>query len=201
MADFPTPFDQSPEYQTPILTNQVNDTNMEPSPKVFYRTPRNWLILIFIIIPFVNGIAISCSMYYEISNNDEDNTPLFICLFPLIFSLVGIIIGCVFPFYFTITIDNYLGIIIIRSRKFCLCCNRPNTIEIKNIEQALVEIDPNTNIRVFGTKIDAFKLTFKLFDGRKIKAFSGVIDYKGASVKVANILRISLPKNIQIIEN
>ena len=201
MADFPTPFDQSPEYQTPILTNQVNDTNMEPSPKVFYRTPRNWLILIFIIIPFVNGIALLCFMYYEISNNDEDNTPLFICFFPLIFSLAGIFLGCVFPFYFTITIDNYLGIIIIRSRKFCLCCNRPNTIEIKNIEQALVEIDPNTNIRIFGTKIYTFKLTFKLFDGRKIKAFSGVIDYKGASVKVANILRISLPKNIQIIEN
>ena len=201
MADFPTSFDQSPEYQTPILAKKINDINIEPSSKVFYRTPKNWFMILFIIIPFVSGIGISYSMYNDISSNENDNSPIFICLFPLVFSLVGIVIGCIFTFYFTITIDNYLGIIIIKSRKFCLCCIKPKIIEIKNIQQALVEIDPNTRIRIFGSNIDAFKLTFKLFDGREIKAFSGVIDYKGASKILTNILINSLPKNIQIIEN
>ena len=104
-------------------------------------------------------------------------------------------------FFFTVTIDNYLGIIIIKKIKFCLCCIKPKIIEIKNIEQALVEIDPGTKFRIFGSEFNAFRLNFKLFDGGNIKAFSGVIDREGESLKLVNFLRVSLPKNIQIIGN
>ena len=207
MSDFVTPFNPSSDYQTPISDCQTphginepinnNDNDLQ---KVIYKTPKNMAgcfmsVILFIVGLIVTSIIIFISIYYN-------NLPLiFNSFFSLLFLIIGFVLGSYFSIYFIISIDANSGIVVIKSKKTFFCFNKKTTIEIKNIQQVLVETDKFVTYNEGGKRYYSFKVIFRLFDERDIIGCSGVIDKNNSGRNAFDIIRKALPQYIPVFLN
>ena len=97
---------------------------------------------------------------------------------------------------YIIEIDNSVGTIIIRSKKIFFCFNKSNIININEVRQVVVKIDPKTHYEVNGVHYNAFEIIFQLVNGQDVKGYSGVIDKNGEGRRATSIIRSGIPLNI-----
>ena len=206
MSDFITPFnpssDQTPisDCQTPYGINEPINNKDNDLQKVIYKTPKNRAACFLSIIFFIFGLIPTCLIiFFSIYFKD-----VFLTLhtfFPLLISAVGFALGSYFSKYFIITIDANSGIVVIESKKPFCCFNKKTTIEIKNIQQVLVETDKFVSYKSGKNTYYSFKVIFKLFDERDIIGCSGVIDKNNSGRNAFDIIRKALPQYIPVFLN
>ena len=185
-----------PNYQIPMNTPPEYSSVPVNSPlsRVEYKTPCNCIVGTIVVIFFIVGFGLfTLLLVMAISGA---SIPFFVVGFPLIFGIVSIILGSCSSLNFIIEIDNSVGTIFIRSKKIFFCCNKSNIININEVRQVVVKIDPTTNYEINGVHYNAFEVIFQLVNGQDVKGCSGVIDKNGEGRRAASIIRSGIPRNI-----
>ena len=196
MTDF-YPMEVATPQQQPLNVNQnYNSFNMSgPDSNVTYTTPCNYIIGVIIVAFFIMGTAFFALIIFLAIYN-EDAKLIFVCPFPLIFTVVSIVLGIRRNIYYTITVDHYLKTVNIKSKRMCICCSKSNSIQISEIRQVIIRIDHGTSYNINGVYYNAFEIIFKLINGNDVRGCSGVINKNNEGARAASILRNSLPQNI-----
>ena len=128
--------------------------------------------------------------------SNGDGKFVLISLFPLVFSIVATVLGIKYDLCASITVDQYLQTVVIKSKKMCCCYSGSNIIQISEIQQVIVQIDQTTSYRINRVNYNAFEIIFKLVNGREVRGCSGVINKNNEGARAASILRNGLPSNI-----
>ena len=179
------------QYQPPIQVNQPYNSSRT---NIHYRTPINFILVLMFFSFFFTGIGVTIQMFSEMSS--DDNQYIYFNFFPLIFTLVAIILGSILSLYYVIDIETSFNTIIIKKVKICCCFNKKTIIQINELQQVIVQTDYSTSYSIFGATYNGFEIIFKLVDGREIKGFSGVIDRNDEGRKAFNLIKNALPHNI-----
>ena len=131
MTDIPTPFNSSPDNQTPIsqletpfeITEPININTNNDLPKITYKTTSNWTACVMSTSFFICGlIPTSAMLIISIYNHKPEY--MLISIFAILVLITGIFFGSYFSIYFLLTIDVNAGIVIVKSRKTCFCFNK-----------------------------------------------------------------------------
>ena len=197
MTDFYSMETAGPQ-QEPLTINQGYNSTYMPGPNVSYSTSCNCVIGTVITGFFIIGTSMfGFMMYFAITTQERELA--FVSLFPLIFTIVAIVLGCKYHLCLSITVNYNLQTVVIKIIKLCFCCSKSKTIQIKEIHQVYVEIDDNNVQIINGVRYNTFEIIFKLVDGRKVMGCSGVINRNNEASRVASILRNALPPNITVL--
>ena len=198
MTDCLTSSNNSSDYQSnSIGVNSFNSNCENPSSKLTYRSPIIYQMSIIFVICFIIGFGLSCFIIY-ISIHNKKFKFLFYLICSFMFLIISVVIGIKFNFYLNIKIDTDLGIVYIKTIKLFFFNKKSNKIEIKNISQVSIIIDPLKHFQINYEHYDCFKIIFKLLDGKEISGNTLVKEPFIEGNKVYDILKISLPKNIEI---
>ena len=187
VPNYQIPMSTPPEYSSSVPVNS-------PLSRVEYKTPCNCIVGTIVVIFFIVGFGLFGFMLVLAITGGS--IPIFVVFFPLIFGIVSIILGSCFSMNYIIEIDNSVGTIIIKSKKMCFCLNKSNIININEVRQVVVKIDPTTNYEINGVHYNAFEVIFQLVNGQEVKGCSGVIDKNGEGRRAAGIIRSGIPQNI-----
>ena len=187
--DYQIPMNTPPEYSSSVPVNS-------PLSRVTYKTPCNCVVGTIVVIFFIVGFGLfGVLLTLYISGG---SIPIFAVGFPLIFGLASVCLGSCVAMNHTIEIDNSVGTIITKSKKIFFCFNKTNIININEIRQVIVKIDPTTNYEINGVHYNAFEVIFQLVNGQEVKGCSGVIDKNGEGRRAASAIRSGIPRNIPL---
>ena len=143
---------QTPMNPTPIDVN----FNMGAVGRVTYKTRCNYIIGIIAIAFFIFGFGISALLFYLYFTSE--NEEIYMCFLPLIFGVVSIILGSCMSLCSTIDIDNSSGTVTLAKKKLFFCFNKTEVIQIREILQVVVKIDPTTTYAENGVIMMPLKL-------------------------------------------
>ena len=196
MTDF-YPMGTAAPQQEPLTINQGYNSNYMPGPdsNVTYNTPYNCVVGAVTTVFFIIGAALFIFMIALAIANQEGKFVL-ISLFPLVILLVSIFLGSRFNVSHSIIVNHYLQTVIIKSKRMCFCFSKSNSIQIKEIQKVIVQIDHTTTYNINGVDYDAFEIIFKLIDKREVRGCSGVINKNNEGARAASVLRNALPPNV-----
>ena len=196
MTDF-YPMGTAASQQEPLTVNQEYNTNYMPGPgsNVTYTTPCNCIIGAIVTVFFIFGTTFFIVLI-ALAISNQDGKFVLISLFPLVFSIVATVLGIKYDLCASITVDQYLQTVVIKSKKMCCCYSGSNIIQISEIQQVIVQIDQTTSYRINRVNYNAFEIIFKLVNGREVRGCSGVINKNNEGARAASILRNTLPPNI-----
>ena len=196
MTDF-YPMGTAAPQQEPLTVNQGYNTNYMPGPgsNVTYTTPCNCVTGAIVTIFFIFGTTFFIVLI-ALAISNQDGKFVLISLFPLVFSIVATVLGIKYDLCASITVDQYLQTVVIKSKKMCCCFSKTNVIQISEIQQVIVQIDQTTSYRINRVYYNAFEIIFKLGNGREVRGCSGVINKNNEGARAASILRNALPPNI-----
>jgi hypothetical protein len=187
--NYQIPMNSPPEYSSSVPVNS-------PLSRVEYKTPCNCITGVIVVSFFIMGFGIFGFLLTLYISDNSSAPPFYILLIPLLFGIISIILGSCSSMNFIIEIDNSVGTIFIRSKKIFFCFNKSNVININEVRQVVVKIDPTTNYEINGVHYNAFEVIFQLVNGQDIKGCSGVIDKNGEGRRAASIIRSGIPRNI-----
>ena len=196
MTDF-YPMGTSAPQQEPLTVNQGYNTNYMPGPgsNVTYTTPCNCITGAIVTVFFIFGTTFFIVLI-ALAISEQDGKFVLISLFPLVFSIVATVLGIKYDLCASITVDQYLQTVVIKSKKMCCCYSGSNIIQISEIQQVIVQIDQTTSYQINRVNYNAFEIIFKLVNGREVRGCSGVINKNNEGARAASILRNALPPNI-----
>ena len=196
MTDF-YPMGVAAPQQEPLTVNQGYNSNYMPGPGsiVTYSTPCNCIIATVTTFFFIMGSSTFILMI-ALAIANQDGKFVLISLFPLFIIVFVTVLGSKFNLCTSITVDHYLQMVIIKSKRICCCFSKTNTIQIGEIQYVIVQIDHKTNYNINGVNYNAFEIIFKLVNGREVRGCSGVINKSNEGARAASILRNALPPNI-----
>ena len=194
-SDYNTPNSQTPFSQNNANQNQSSIKVNQQQPyagngiSVTYRTPCKCVIYIIIchsLFLIILGTTIFIIMFSQ-------NVNILIYLFPLIITLIGLLMGICNTLGTSINVEPYFGIITITDKKLFCCFNRKRKVQINQIQQIIVESYVSR-----GDEYDYnySKLMFKLVDGKEVKGFDMFDDDKKEGRNAFVILRSGVPQNI-----
>ena len=185
-----------PNYQIPMNTPPEYSSVPVNSPlsRVEYKTPCNCVVGTIVVAFFIVGFGLFGFMLVLATSGGS--IPFYVAGFPLLFGIVSIILGSCISMNYIIEIDNSVGTILIRNKKIFFCFNKSNVININEVRQVVVKIDPTTNYEINGVHYNAFEVIFQLVNGQDVKGCSGVIDKNGEGRRAASIIRSGIPRNI-----
>ena len=143
-----------------------------------------------------SSITIGAFFMIALAITNGDGKFVLISLFPLVFSIVATVLGIKYDLCASITVDQYLQTVVIKSKKMCCCYSGSNIIQISEIQQVIVQIDQTTSYQINRVNYNAFEIIFKLVNGREVRGCSGVINKNNEGARAASILRNGLPSNI-----
>ena len=188
------PMGGAPTQTEPITVNQTYSPNIM-FPNVTYSTPCNCVIGCVISGFFLIGTFMFITII-ALGISNEDTTLVLVSLFPLIFTIVSIILGIRHDLCSSITVDHNLQTVIIKTKKMCFCFSKSNIIQINEIKEVIARIDHSTHYNINGVYFNAFEIIFQLVDGRQVIGCSGVINKNNEGIRAASILRNAFPPNI-----
>ena len=196
MTDF-YPMGTATPQQEPLTVNQGYNSNYMPGPgsNVTYTTPCNCITGALVTVFFIFGTTFFIVLI-ALAISNQDGKFVLISLFPLVFSIVATVLGIKYDLCASITVDQYLQTVVIKSKKMCCCYSGSNIIQISEIQQVIVQIDQTTSYRINRVNYNAFEIIFKLVNGREVRGCSGVINKNNEGARAASILRNALPPNI-----
>ena len=191
---------QTPFYPqdsgTPFEIIQSNSTHYNPGIKTIYKTPKRS----FLCICFSLGVFIMITFYgffTFIYINQRKKDIIYAFVFITIWCIAFMsIFGCR-VLYSSITIDPISGTFLINNKKLCCCFSKTKEFKIDELKKVKIQKDyryyskSNNMYRVF-------KVQILLQNNLIINGFSEVLDKNNESQKAYNILRNSLPNNIDI---
>ena len=196
-----TDFNSSPDYVTPLeLEGPMIHDNLGPGNNMIYKTPYEYILCI-IVYSFLGLMTPVQTIFIVDYIRKGGNDMGFWNFFPSIFIIAALIIGSLSTLYSNVEIDSNLGIVIVISRKIFCCCRKKRIIDIKDIQQAIVQTDPTKHFVVNRHEIGAYEVIFKLLNGTDFTCFKGVMDKNGEGKKFSKMLRGALPQNIPITGN
>ena len=195
-----TDFNSSPGYVIPLEVEEpmIYD-NCGPGNNMIYKTPSEFVLCIIVYSFLVFSIPLQTFFIYDLIRKGGNDMG-FWNFFPFLFIIAALIAGSVATISSTIEIDSNLGIVIVYSKKAFCCCNKKRIVDIKDIQQAIVQTDPMTHHRK-NAKTGPYEVIFKLLNGIDFICFKGVMNRNGEGVKFYKILRGALPQNIPITGN
>ena len=196
MTDF-YPMGTATPQQEPLTVNQGYNSNYMPGPgsNVTYTTPCNCIIGVIVTVFFIFGTTFFIVLI-ALAISNQDGKFVLISLFPLVFSIVATVLGIKYDLCASITVDQYLQTVVIKSKKMCCCYSGTNIIQMSEIQQVIVQIDQTTSYRINRVYYNDFEIIFKLVNGREVRGCSGVINKNNEGARAASILRNALPPNI-----
>ena len=184
------PLNNQAPVQAPLQVNQPNYGK-----NAFYKTPCNFITGCIVVSFFIAGIGASVLMIV-IGISSGQTEMIFFGLIPLLFAVIATILGSCSSLYVTINISPTFGNIIINKKKMCFCFNKQEILQINDVQQLIAQTDPHTTYEKNGVHYNAFKVIFKLSDGREVVGCSGIIDKNGEGRRAFQIIRESLPPKI-----
>jgi len=192
-SDFSAYVNNTPD--TPLTPTPNNEYMMSPPCKTVYTTPCEFITGTISFCFFFVGTGASVTMVI-IGITSGEIVLMFVGLFPLIFAVVGTVIGSISSIYYKITIDPISKMITINVKKMCCCFNKTIEIGMGEVQEVIVKTDPSTSYTINGVYYKAFEVLFKLIDGRIIKGCTGIINKGGEAKKAFSIIRNGFPSNI-----
>ena len=203
LQDYPTN-DYSKSYNTPLAeaTTPFSNNKSNIGANETYKTPKQyWLIAVFLIGFIIGGGILSLFIFLTISGKVEDKSFYYFGYPFIIIWMFGWICGggC-FEFYTSIHINSFLRQITIKRIKLFFCLNKKKVIEFHNINKIIIKKDSVASIDNDDNPIqrEIFKIMILLTNNQVFIATSDISDHNLESRKAFDILRNSLPSNIQI---
>ena len=202
LRDFPTNSYNYPSGYDKPLTVGPQNFNSPPSTgtKAFYKTPMHFFNCIFFTIGIIVGtLFLSIFTVLAIVNPPEDKSIFYFGYPFIIVWMCGFTIpsGCG-ALYTSIDIDPFVSLITIKTKKLFCCLSKTRVFEFNNIKKMIIKLDPSTHYRINGVPYNAFKIEVLPTNNEIFEALSGVMDKNFESKKAFDILRNSLPSNIQV---
>ena len=170
-------------------TNEVNYKNI-------YYTQMNLTLFLFFIIFFIVCTFLSIVIFIIYLNGNE--TFIYYIFIPLGILGIASIISSIYPLFSRIKIDIPNDLIIIKNIKILFCFNKTNYINLKEVEEIIIEKNTNVHYEINGVAYGGYDLIFRLNKDKEIKGLSGEIDKNLESQKLFEFLREGLPKKIPI---
>ena len=196
-----TDSNSSPDYLTPMgVTEPMSYNNFSPGNNMTYKTPYEYILCI-IVYAFL-GFSVPLEIFFIFDMISKGGNGMgFWNFFPFIFIIAALIAGTLSTLYSTVEIDSNFGIVIVCSRKIFCYCRKKRIVDIKDIQQVIVQTDPTTHDKINNVLIGAFEVIFNLINGTDFTCFKGVMDKNGEGKKFSQILRGALPHQIPITGN
>ena len=169
---------------------------IEGNDKNIYYTQFNFTIFLFFVIFFVlcSTIAIGLFIIYL-----DGKTAFFYYTFiPISILITTAIIASLFPLFTKIIVDIPNELIIIKNIKILFFFNKTIYINLKEIEQIVIEKNTNVHYEINGISYGSYNLKFIMNKEKEIIGLKGEIDKGFESQKLFEFLREAVPKNIPI---
>jgi len=169
---------------------------IEGNDKNIYYTQFNFTLFLFFIIFFVvcSVLAIGFFIIYL----DGNSAFIYYTFIPISILILSSIIASLFPLFTKIIVDIPNELIIIKHFKILFLFNKTIYINLKEIEQIVIEKNTNIHYEINGIVYGGYNLNFKMSKDKTIKGLIGEIDKGFESQKLFEFLREAVPKNIPI---
>ena len=184
--DFPT---QKEPFQSDF-------TQYKPGIKTVYKTPKQSMRCIVCTIGLIT-MAIFYGTFTFILIRLKENDAIYALVFITIWGAGFLSIGGLGIFYTSITIDPTFGTFSIKKKKLCCCFSETKEYKIYELRKVIIQREYKMNSES-QNQYKVFKMEILLQNNLIITALSGLYDENNESKKVLNILRNSLPNNIEI---
>ena len=184
--DFPT---QKEPFQSDF-------TQYKPGIKTVYKTPKQSMRCISCTIGVV-VMAIFYGTFTYVLIGLKENDAIYGLVFITIWGIGFLSFGGLGVFYTSITIDPTYGTFSIKNKKLCCCFTEVKEYKIDELRKVRFEREYKTYSES-RRQYKVFKMEILLQNNLIITALSGLYDENNESKKVLNILRNSLPNNIEI---
>ena len=123
---------------------------------------------------------------------------LFMLFLPIFLIVLSIIFSCAISLRDKIVIDFEKGLIYTKTQKFLFCFGQKNTFSLIEIEQVIIQVNPNLHYTEDEIAYDCFDVIFRLLNGKEIKGASGVINKNNECRKAIDFMKKGIPHNIPI---
>ena len=181
---------------TPNEGFQSYFTQESPGNKTIYKTPKQTLYTIICLWNIVlMSISYGVLTYIYISQKDKYVIYAFVGI--TIFGIILMLFGGLGVFYTWITIDRTVGIFSIKKKKLCCCFSKTKEYKIDDLKKIIIEREYKTYSQT-KTHFTFFTVEILLQNNLMITLISNYLVHNNESLKAFNILRNSLPDNIEI---
>ena len=171
----------SSQHQAITPINQQNQNDVRDA---IYKSPTDVGFYFFCCIFFFVGIFAS-SLMITIWLYEKEIVLILTSPIPLIFTVVGSVLGINYNFSVNINISSTLATIKITHRNMFCCYNKEKIIHINEVQKIIYTVNDGT-----------FSINFKLSDEREVNGWINVNDKNLEGRRAFEILRNSLPKTI-----
>ena len=168
-------------------SSKLKESNNISNTKHIYHSPFNCFAFTMIFSIFSIGIALLIGFIILGINNDLAFW-LFMLFLPIFLIILSIIFSCVISLRDKIIIDLEKGLIIIKTKKFFCCFGQKNTFSLIEIDQVIIQVNPNLHYTENEVSYDCFDVIFRLLNGKEIKGANGVINKNNECKKVIDFM-------------
>ena len=187
------------EKQNEIINIKENDKDLinKRNDKKIYKSSFNHIGFTLIISFYLIGI-VALAGFILLGIYTDSSFWIFMLFFPIFLIILSTIFSCLITLYNQITIDYEIGLIITKTQKFFCCLSQKNSFGLIEIEQIMIQKNPNIHYSNNGVSYNCFDVIFRLLNGLEIKGIDGLIDKNNESEKVIDFIRKNIPKTIPI---
>lgn len=175
-------------------SNILNNTN---NGMYIYSSPFNCFAFSMVFSLFSIGIGLFI-VFIVLGIHNDLGFWLFMLFLPIFLIVLSIIFSCVISLRDKIVIDLKTGLINTKTQKFLFCFGQKNTFSLIEIEQVIIQVNPNLHYMENEISYDCFDVIFRLLNGKEIKGASGIINKNNECKKVIDFMKKGIPQNIPI---